>query len=31
MKGSIVSATEGDLGAARRAKRMAKALIDAYR
>jgi AcrR family transcriptional regulator len=31
MKGSIVSATEGDLGAAQRAKRMAKALIDAYR
>lgn len=31
MKGSIVSATEGDLDAARRARRMAKALIDAYR
>jgi AcrR family transcriptional regulator len=31
MKGSIVSATEGDLGAARRARPMAKALIDAYR
>ena len=31
MKGSIVSATEGDLGAARRAQRMATALIDAYR
>ena len=31
MKGSIVSATEGDLGAARRAQRMAKALIDAHR
>jgi hypothetical protein len=30
MKGSIVSATEGDLDAARRAKHMAKALIDVY-
>jgi len=31
MKGSIVSATEGDLLAARRAKKMARALIDSYR
>ncbi|MFD0363618.1 TetR/AcrR family transcriptional regulator [Nocardia sp. GCM10030253] len=31
MKGSIVAATEGDRGAARRAQRMAAALIDRYR
>lgn len=31
MKGSIVSATEGDLQAARRAKKMARGLIDSYR
>ncbi|MEV6430705.1 helix-turn-helix domain-containing protein [Nocardia sp. NPDC051463] len=31
MKGSIVAATEGDRGAARRAQRMAVALIDQYR
>ncbi|WP_442941250.1 TetR/AcrR family transcriptional regulator [Nocardia sp. NBC_00403] len=31
MKGSIVAATEGDRGAARRAQRMAAALIDQYR
>ena len=31
MKGSIVSAAEGDVGAARRAKAMARCLIDAHR
>jgi hypothetical protein len=31
MKGSIVSATEGDLLAARRAKLMAQSLIESYR
>jgi hypothetical protein len=31
MKGSIVSATEGDLGAAKRAQSMARQLIDDYR
>ena len=31
MKGSIVSATEGDLQAARRAQKMARALIESYR
>jgi AcrR family transcriptional regulator len=31
MKGSIVSAAEGDMDAAQRAKRMARSLIDEYR
>jgi hypothetical protein len=31
MKGSIVSAAEGDLGAARRGRAMAQLLIDQYR
>jgi hypothetical protein len=31
MKGSIISAAEGDLDAAKRARSMARSLIDAYR
>ena len=31
MKGSIVQASEGDVDAAKRAQRMARALIESYR